>query len=79
MPAIALLILQGIQAAIQAAPGVLEIVKKGKDFISSLISGGIITVDQQKKLHARVDQIADDFANGRVPAAWMVEADPDSE
>jgi hypothetical protein len=78
MPPFVFLVLQGIQAAIQAAPQVKEVIDAGKQMISSLFTANVITKEQQDTLHAQVDQIADDFANGRIPSSWLVKPDPAS-
>jgi hypothetical protein len=39
-PAMLLLIIQGVQAAVAAAPQVVDLAVKAKDFIASLFSGG---------------------------------------
>lgn len=77
MPPIALLILQGITAAIQAAPQVAEIVTKGKELIGSLVSGDLITKEQQDALHHRVDVVTEAAKRGEKPPAWEVEPDPE--
>ena len=79
MPPVALLIIQGITAAIQLAPQVTEIVVKGKELIGSLVGGGIITKEQQDTLHARVDAITEAARRGEKPPAWEVEPDPVDE
>lgn len=76
MPATVLLVLQAIQAAISAAPGVVDIVEKGKALISSLFAAGVITKDQQDALHLQVDAIAAMVAAGITPPHWQVEPDP---
>jgi hypothetical protein len=76
MPPVAIIVIQAIQAAIAAAPRVIEVVQKGKEFIASLTSAGVITAEQQNALDARVDTIAAAFANGQTPPAWSVEPDP---
>ncbi len=70
------LIIQGILAAIQAAPGVIDVVNKAKDFITSLTGAKLITVEQQNALHAYVDAHAALVAAGITPPAWTVEPDP---
>lgn len=78
MPIAALLplILQGIQAAISAAPSVIAIVQSAKDFISSLFGAGLITKAQQDALHQAIDAHAALVAQGIIPDWWKVEADP---
>lgn len=70
------LILQGILAAVQAAPQVAELIKGAKDFITSLTTAKIITADQQNLLHAWVDNQSALAASGIVPPSWKVEPDP---
>lgn len=75
-PALILLILQGIQAAISAAPGVLEIIAKGKDFINALFGANLITKAQQDALHGSIDAHAALVASGIIPEWWKVQPDP---
>jgi len=70
------LILAGIQAAIAAAPAVLDIVNKGKALITSLFSAKAITKEQQDAMHLQLDAYAAMMAAGIVPPAWRVEPDP---
>lgn len=78
MPPIAILILNGITAAISAAPQVMEIVQKGKELITALTGAGIITAEQQDTLHAHVDAELEKFKSGdTTPPAWLVEKDPE--
>ena len=70
------LILQGILAAISAAPQVEAIVTAGKTFITSLFSSGLISIDTQNILHAYVDAHAAAAKAGVVSLAWTVEPDP---
>lgn len=76
MPPIALLIIQGIQLAIKEAPQAIELVNKGKEFISALMGAKVITVEQQRDLHDHIDKVSEAALNGDVPPAWGVEADP---
>lgn len=75
-PAVLALILQGIQAAIAAAPQVIDIVTKGKDFITALFTANLITKAQQDALHAHVDSMSALAMAGIVPDSWKVEPDP---
>jgi hypothetical protein len=76
-PATLALIIAAIRAAIEAAPTVVDIVKKGKDFIASLFQAGLITKDTQDRVHAHVDAIqAAALSGGALPPQWTVEADP---
>jgi hypothetical protein len=70
------LIMQGIQAAIKAAPGVIAIVEKGKALIAALFDAKVITKEAQDALHANIDSIAALVAVGIIPPAWQVEPDP---
>lgn len=69
-------ILQGILAAIQAAPQVAEIVTAAKNMISALFTAKVITTDQQTALHTWVDNQVALAASGIVPPAWQVQPDP---
>lgn len=75
-PATILLIVQGIQAAIQAAPMVVGIVNSAKAYIASLFEAGLISKAQQDAIHAHVDAIAASAASGQTPPEFTVEADP---
>jgi hypothetical protein len=75
-PATILLIIQGVQAAIAAAPQVVEVAQKGKDFITSLFTAGLISKDQQDKIHAHVDAVCAAALAGQELPEWTVEADP---
>lgn len=75
-PATILLIVQGIQAAISAAPAAVEIVAKAKEFISALFSANAITKAQQDALHAHIDSLQALALAGVVPSHWQVQPDP---
>jgi hypothetical protein len=75
-PATILLIVQGIQAAIQAAPTVEAIVSQAKQFISSLFTAGLIPKETQDAIHAYVDAVCAAALAGQEPPQWQVEADP---
>lgn len=70
MPPVALIIFQAIQAAITEAPEIAAIVTKGKEFISSLTAGGIISVQQQNDLHARIDAHCEAVLKGEYAPWW---------
>jgi len=76
MPPLIPLIIAGIEAALQAAPQIADVVDKAKALISSLFTAGVITAEQQNTLHAHIDQHAADLAAGNVPTPWTVEPDP---
>jgi len=71
------LILQGIKAAIAAAPGVVEVVVRAKEFIASLFSAGVISKEQQDRVHGHVDEICRAAIRGEEFPRWVVEADPE--
>lgn len=72
------LILQGILAAISAAPGVIALVQKAKDLISALFGANLITKAQQDALHARIDAHALMVNAGLIEPWWQVEPDPET-
>lgn len=71
-----LLIMQGIEAAIAAAPKVIAVAEAGKNLITSLAGAGVITDAKQDALHQRVDLVMDAYNRGEVPASLVVEPDP---
>lgn len=76
MPAVALLVLNGLAAALQAAPAIGELADKAKDFFTSMAGNGLITDQQQDALHSRVDSIVAAALEGKLPPEWEVEPDP---
>lgn len=75
-PAILALIIQGLQAAITAAPGAVEVVKNAVALIASLFSAKAITAEQQDRVRAYVDAVAAQVLAGQEPPHWQVEPDP---
>lgn len=71
-----LLIIQGIQAAISAAPAVADIVVKAKDLIASLFGAKLISKEQQDAVHAHIDSLSALAKLGIIPDHWKVEPDP---
>ena len=69
-------ILQGILAAIQAAPQVVEVITSAKNLISSLVTAKVIPTAQQDVLHAWVDNQAALAVAGIVLPSWQVQPDP---
>jgi hypothetical protein len=69
-------ILAGIQAAIGAAPQVVQLVTDAKNWITGLLGAGIITAEQQTALHDWVDSIASMSKLGIIPPSWQVQPDP---
>lgn len=79
MPPVVLMILGGIQAAIQEFPQIMTIVQRGKDFFSGLVDDGVITIEQQKQLNDRLDHLSESAQNGEIPRGWTVDPDPEEE
>ena len=75
-PTAFLLIVQGIQAAIAAAPEIASIMTAAKDFVSSLFGAGVITAAQQDALHAHIDDLVFALLNGNEPPEFTIEPDP---
>lgn len=75
-PAAFLVVMEGIQAAIAAAPQVIDVAEKGKALVSSLFSAGVISVDTQNNAHSHIDAIQAAVQAGTVPPSWQVEPDP---
>jgi hypothetical protein len=77
-PATLSLIIQGIVAALNAAPKAIEVINAAKAYISSLFTAGLISAEAQKLLHDYVDAHAALLASGVVipSSAWAVEPDP---
>jgi hypothetical protein len=69
-------IVQLIQGAISAAPGVIKIVEQVKQFIFGLFITGAIDQATQNALMLHVDAVCDAVENGDPPPAWTVEPDP---
>ncbi|HEV2207321.1 MAG TPA: hypothetical protein VG167_00985 [Verrucomicrobiae bacterium] len=74
--AILALVIQGLQAAVAAAPLAEDLGVKAKAFITSLFTANIITKEQQDAAHAHVDSICALAKAGIVPDHWKVEPDP---
>lgn len=70
------LIIQGVEAAISAAPAIESVVTAAKDWITSLASNGVITIAEQNRVHAHVDAYAAAVRSGIVPPEFTVEPDP---
>lgn len=69
-------IIQGILAAVAAAPQVEAVIAGAKALISALFEAKLITAEQQNALHGYVDTHAKLASVGITPPAWTVEADP---
>lgn len=72
------LVIQGLQAAISAAPGIAKVVTGAKDLIAGLFEGKVITAEQQTVLHDHVDSIVAMSKAGLLPSNWQVRPDPKS-
>lgn len=70
------LIVQGVQALIAEAPQIEAAVKSAKDYIASLFAAGLISVDQQNRIHQHIDSIVAAFNAGTIPPEFTVEPDP---
>lgn len=70
------LVVQGIQAAIAAAPQIEAVATSAKNFITTLFENGVITAAQQNAVHAHVDAVAAAVANGQTPPEFVVAPDP---
>jgi hypothetical protein len=75
-PATLMLIVQGVGAAISAAPQIEAVVVSAKNFITSLFEGGVITIDQQAAVHSHIDALVAAANSGTVPPEFQVGADP---
>ena len=75
-PATILLIVQAFQAAIAAAPQAIEIVNQAKEFFVTLFSRGLITKEQQDRVHANIQAWFDCLNSGITPPEFTVEPDP---
>lgn len=66
-----------LQLAIDAAPTVTAIVKKGKAFIDEIAGAGVITKEQQAALRRHVDAYQAAVLRGEKPPCFEVEPDPE--
>lgn len=70
MPPVALLVIKGIQSSISSAPTkvqAIKLAKEGKDYIAALLAAGIVTQDEETRLHAHIDAVAENLKNGPLP------------
>lgn len=70
------LLVQAITAALAAAPRVIEVATKAKEFVTGLFTAKAITKAEQDAVHAHVDSICGLAEVGALPGHWKVEADP---
>jgi hypothetical protein len=69
--------LEWVQIAIAAAPTVIAIVEKAREFISAMFGAGLISIEQQNALHTFVGECQAAALNGQPPPHWVVEPDPE--
>jgi len=65
-----------INSALAASPDVVRLAAKFKDFIDAMFSAGVISKDDQDKLHAAVDERCAARLRGELLPHWQVEPDP---
>jgi len=71
------LIIQGLTAAIAAAPTIITQIENAKALIEGLFSAGVITKETQDALHTHLDTVVAAVLAGQVPPEFAVEADPE--
>jgi len=69
-------ILQGIQAALAAAPDAAKIVAEAKALFGAMFSSKLITAAEQNKLNDELDKRAASVLAGQTPPAWVARPDP---
>lgn len=69
------LIVSGITAALNAAPAVTQLVGQTKDYISALFRAGVITAEQQNRLHAHCDAHMHATLRGEKPPELVIDPD----
>lgn len=74
-PATLALIIQGVQAIIAAAPGIIAVAEKAKEFFANLFAAGLIDADTQNRINSNVDAWCEAALNGTLGPAWDVEPD----
>lgn len=77
MPPIVLAIFAAIQLAAKAAPVAVEFYKSLRKLIGTLLSGGLITIEQQQVLLEWADAHEIATLAGDIPPALLVEPDPE--
>lgn len=77
IPAGVALSIQGILAALSAAPQAIALFNQAKQWFTELFKAGLITAEQQNFLNAHVDSILALFrALGTIPPEFTVQPDP---
>lgn len=69
------LIVAGITAALNSAPAVTQLVLQTKDYITALFTAGVITAEQQNRLHAHCDAHMNATLRGEKPPELVVDPD----
>jgi len=72
------LILKGLLMAISAAPQIVELAAKAKEFFSTLFGKGLITKEQQDALFLRIDAHCALVNSGVIEPEFAVDPDPES-
>jgi len=75
-PDVIALIVQGIQAAIKAAPAIEAVAVSARDWIASLFKAGLISAATQDRIFTHVNFVCDAALAGTEDPAWLVEPDP---
>lgn len=70
------LIVEAVEAAVQAAPLVENLITQTKNWIDSLASANLIPAATQDDLKAHVDAVAAAVNAGQTPPEFLVEPDP---
>jgi hypothetical protein len=68
-------LIQAVETAIAAAPGVVEVVEKGKDFLVSVFSAADVPKETQDRVFNHVEEVTAAFLAGNVPPEFTVEPD----
>lgn len=69
-------IIQGVQAAVKAAPQAIAVIDDIKKMFQSWFTKNWITVEQQNALNAWADSVVAMAKSGVFPDAWQVQPDP---
>lgn len=71
-----LLIIQGIQAALTAAPQIEALAEEARKWLAALFEAGVITAEVQNQLDAHVTEVVKAVLEGNPPPEFTVEPDP---
>lgn len=75
-PATLSLIIEGVGAAVDAFPKVVEVADAGKKLITAVFNAGGGSAEIQNELHAWVDARGEARLRGDVPPTWVPRPDP---